>query len=54
MSSNYPFTMYEDEGICDLFDIKVPDPITSLLAENEEMFDDDDLITEDTSVEMFC
>lgn len=53
MSSNYPFTMYENEGICDLYDINVEEPVSSLFADNEEMYEEDeDLVTEcDTSAE---
>lgn len=39
MSCNYQFSMHDDEGVCDLFDIPVKK--CSLLADNEELFEED-------------
>lgn len=45
MSSAYPFSLYSDEGISDLFDITLP--ASKLVAENEEIYFEDDLVESD-------
>lgn len=53
MSSDYPyFSLYEDEGISDLYDITLPPSTTTLIAdEEEEVYDEEDIIESDEDMD---
>lgn len=52
MSSDYPyFSLYEDEGISDLYDITLPPSTTTLIADEEEVYDEEDIIESDEDMD---
>lgn len=45
MSSDYTFSLYQEEGVSDLFDINIPrkSPASQLIADaSEELFEDEE------------